>query len=182
MARKFQIESEDMNQHTFAVLAGTSHSRRFVELQQLLPSQVDAIDPFIARMKRFISKFRNRDGSETDIEMAVHEALANAVIHGNQEDPNKHVHVICRCIDGEVSITVRDQGQGFDCRAVPDPTTLENRWCVHGGIYLMKTLMDEVRFDEGGVVVRMRKKANAVLERSGKPSEKKSRNEHPQHC
>jgi serine/threonine-protein kinase RsbW len=161
MAQKFQIEFEDMDQtHTFAVLSGTSRSRPFVELQQLLPSQVDAIEPFVARVKRFISKFRNRDGSEPHIEMAVREALRNAVIHGNQEDPNKRVHVICRCSkDGEVSITIRDQGQGFDCRRLEDPTTPENVLPTRErGIYLMQALMDEVCFDEGGTVVRMRKK------------------------
>ena len=161
MAQKFQIELEDMDQaYTFAVLSGTSRSRRFVELQQLLPSQVDAIEPFVARVKRFISRFRNADGSETHIETAVHEALANAVIHGNQGDPNKRVHVICRCsMDGEVLITIRDQGQGFDCRALEDPTTPENLLSTHGrGIYLMQALMDEVYFDEGGTVVHMRKR------------------------
>jgi serine/threonine-protein kinase RsbW len=111
----------------------------------------------------FVSKFRKVDGSEANIEMALHEALTNAVVHGSHEDPNKRVHVICRCsIDGEVSITVRDQGQGFDSRGITDPTTPENLLSPHGrGIYLMHTLMDEVSFDEGGVVVRMRKRANA---------------------
>ena len=161
MARKFPIEFKDMNQtYTFALLSGTSGSRPFVELQQLLPSQIDAIEPFVARVKRFIAKFRKPDGSETHIEMAVHEALANAVIHGNQGDPYKSIHVVCRCtIDGEVSIAIRDQGQGFNWRALDDPTTPENLLSAHGrGIYLMQALMDEVCFDEGGTVVHLRKK------------------------
>jgi Histidine kinase-like ATPase domain len=99
--------------HTLALLPGTSRSRPFVELQQSLPSQVSAIEPFVWQLMRFISKFRSPDGSETDIELALHEALANAVIHGNGEDPYKRVYVVCRCdMDGEVSITIRDQGQG----------------------------------------------------------------------
>jgi len=64
-------------------------------------------------------------------------------------------------MDGEVSITVRDEGRGFDSNAVPDPTFLENLLFTNGrGIYLMKTLMDEVAFEEGGAVVRMRKNSN----------------------
>jgi serine/threonine-protein kinase RsbW len=111
---------------------------------------------------RFILKFRSADGSEVDIEMAVREALANAVIHGNGESSRKHVHIECRCYtNGEVSITVRDEGPGFDTSAVPDPTTPEGRLFNHGrGIYLMKTLMDEVFFEESGTVVRMRKQSN----------------------
>jgi serine/threonine-protein kinase RsbW len=111
----------------------------------------------------FIAKCRNKEDSERDIEMALREALANAIVHGNQEDPHKRVHVTCRCTtDGEVSMTVQDEGQGFDSNAVLDPTTPENRLVKHGrGIYLMKTLMDEVRFERGGAVVSMRKKTNA---------------------
>ena len=126
----------------------------------MLPSQVDAIEPFIARVKRFISKFRTPDGSEAHIETALHEALVNAVMHGNQKDPNKRVHVKCRCRkDGEISITIRDQGQGFDRRALKDPTAPENLPSTHRhGIYLMQALMDEVCFDEGGTVVHMTKK------------------------
>jgi serine/threonine-protein kinase RsbW len=160
MARKFQIEFENMNQtHTFALLAGSSRSRRFVELQQLLPSQVDAVEPFVARVKRFILKFGNQDRSGTEIEIAIREALLNAVIHGNREDPNKRVHVKCRCsVDGEVSIMIRDQGQGFDCYA--HTTTPENLLSTNvRGIHLMQAVMDEVCFDEGGTVVHMRKKA-----------------------
>ena len=77
--------------------------------------------------------------------------------------PNKRVRVMCRCnSDGEVRITVRDEGQGFQGDTVPDPTSPENRLSTHGrGIYLMRMLMDEVSFVKGGSVVRMRKKSKA---------------------
>ena len=95
--------------------------------------------------------------------MALLEAVANAVIHGNGEDSSKLIYVTCRCyLDGEVAITVRDEGKGFDSSAVVDPTFRENLLFTHGrGIYLMKTLMDEVSFEEGGAVVMMRKNSNA---------------------
>ena len=110
-----------------------------------------------------ITKSRNKDGNETDIEMALIEALENAVVHGNCEDPHKRVYVTCRCTaQGEVSITVQDEGQGFDTGTLPDPTAPENRLRTSGrGIYLMKTLMDEVCFEKGGAVVHMCKKPNA---------------------
>jgi serine/threonine-protein kinase RsbW len=164
MARKFQVEFGDTAQtHTFAQLPGTSRSGPSVELRQSLASQVEAIAPFTEHLMRFISKFRNPDGSEASIELAVHEALVNAVLHGNRMNPYKRVYVACRCyIDGEISITIRDQGQGFDSRSIPDPTAPENQLSAHGrGIYLMRASMDEVHFEEGGVVVRMRKKPNA---------------------
>ena len=96
----------------------------------------------------------------SDVEIAVREALANAIIHGNHEDRRKYVHITCRCEPHEVSIAVKDEGKGFDVKNVPDPTAPENIGSVHGrGIHVMKALMDEVRFEEGGVVVHMRKSA-----------------------
>ena len=135
------------------------HSVPFVELRQSFSSRVTAISPFVDQLMRFILNLRAADGSETDIEIALREALANAVIHGNREDPSKRVYVICRCYaDGELAITIEDQGRGFDTSTIADPTTTSHRLAMHGrGIYLMKTLMDEVSFEEGGAVVRMRK-------------------------
>jgi serine/threonine-protein kinase RsbW len=147
---------------SLSFLPRNGHSVPFVEVRQSLSSKVAAISPFADQLMRFIVNFRSADGSETDIEMALHEALANAVIHGNGENPGKRVYVDCRCyMDGEVSITVRDEGRGFDSNAVLDPTFVENLLFTHGrGIYLIKTLMDEVSFEEGGAVVMMRKKSN----------------------
>ncbi len=148
---------------SLSLLARNGHSVPFIELRQSFPSNVTAISLFGEQLMRFILKFRSADGTETDIELALHEALANAVIHGNGESPRKRIYLSCRCyMDGEVSIRVRDEGRGFDSSAVPDPTFRENLLLTHGrGIYLMRTLMDEVSFEEGGAIVIMRKKSNA---------------------
>ena len=162
--RRFQMEAAVMAQtQSLCLMPQTTHSFPFIELRQSLPSKLAAISPFVEQLMRFILKFRTADGTETDIEMALREALANAVTHGNGENSSKRVYVGCRCYtNGEVSITVRDEGQGFDSSAVPDPTLLENILFAHGrGIYLMKTLMDEVSFEEGGSVVRIRKTSNS---------------------
>ena len=148
---------------SLSLLPRNAHSVPFVELRQSLPSKVAAISPFTDQLMGFILKFRSADGTETDIELALLEALTNAVIHGNSENSRKRVYITCRCyMDGEVSIIVRDEGTGFDSSAVLDPTLRENLLFTHGrGIYLMKTLMDEVSFEEGGSVVRMRKVSNS---------------------
>ena len=147
-----------------ALMTQAVRSVPFVELRQILPNRVSIISPFVDRLMRFIARFRKIDGSELDIEMALREALANAIVHGNQENPQKRVYVVCRCTtDGEVVITVQDEGQGFDTDRLRDPTTPENRLLTQGrGIYLMKKLMDEVRFEQGGAVVCMRKAPNAT--------------------
>jgi serine/threonine-protein kinase RsbW len=163
MARKFQMEVAAVT-HTqcLSLVPRTDHSLPYIELRQSLSSEVAAISPFVDQLMQFILKFRSADGSEIDIEMALREALANAVIHGSGEHSYKRVYVECRCyIDGEVWMTVEDQGQGFDINTVRDPTLPENRSFTHGrGIYLMMTLMDELSFEDSGSVVHMRKKSN----------------------
>ena len=149
--------------HTESLVPRPFRSLPFAELRQSLPSQVVVISPFVDQLMGFIAKFRNVDGSEVNIDIALREALANAIVHGNQEDPRKRVYVVCRCTtDGEVSVTIQDEGEGFNSDAIPDPTAPENRLSPHGrGIYVMKTLMDEVCFAQVGTVVYMRKKPNA---------------------
>ena len=129
-----------------------------LELERSLPSKVAAISPFVDKLMRLIRKCGCAAEGESDVEIALREALANAIIHGNHENPGKHVHVRCRCEASEISIAVQDEGRGFDVDKLADPTTPENSRSVHGrGIYLMKALMDEVRFEDGGVAVHMRK-------------------------
>jgi serine/threonine-protein kinase RsbW len=158
------MESAAMvHSQSLSLLPRNGHSVPFIELRQTVASQVAAISPLADQLMRFILKFRSADGSETDIELALHEALANAVIHGNGDSSSKRIYVTCRCyMDGEVSITVRDEGRGFDSSAVPDPTLRGNLLLTHGrGIYLMKVLMDEVSFEESGALVMMRKRSNS---------------------
>jgi serine/threonine-protein kinase RsbW len=148
--------------HNFAT--SNKNSAPFVELQQSFASRTAAISSFIDQLMHFIRRFMRKVGitkeSEEELEIALHEALANAVIHGNHENPEKQVHVACRCsVDGEVLISVRDEGEGFDSRAVPDPTEPQRLHLTHGrGLYLMRTLMDEVWFEENGTVVLIRKR------------------------
>src|SRR5882724_665751 len=135
-----------------------------IRLELSLRSEVGAISPFVDTLMHLIRKCKWVAGNEEDIEIALREALANAVIHGNHEDPGKQVYVGCRGGTDEVSIVIRDEGQGFDSGNVPDPTAPENIKSSHGrGIYLMKTLMDEVRFERGGTVVYMRKSRREAI-------------------
>lgn len=132
-----------------------------IQMELSLPSEVAAISPFVDKLMLLIKKWRCAPGNETDIEIALREALTNATIHGNHEDPRKQIYVSCRCTaEEEVSIVVKDEGHGFDNNVVPDPTVAGAIELSHGrGIYLMMALMDEVRFEHGGTVVHMRKKA-----------------------
>ena len=140
-----------------------------IELERSLPSEVAAISPFVDNIMLLFRKCGCVSEGESEVEIALREALANAIIHGNHENPQKHVHVRCRCKPDEVSIAVKDEGRGFDINKMADPTVPESIGSVHGrGIYLMKALMDEVRFEEGGVVVHMRKRAGQTAAKNAR--------------
>ena len=80
------------------------------------------------------------------------EALSNAMLYGNDSDPEKRVRVEVTIKHEEVSVIVTDQGMGFDPASVPDPTLPGNISKTGGrGIFLMKALMDEVKFNERGI-------------------------------
>ena len=125
-----------------------------------MPSEVTAISPFVDKLMLLLRNCGCVPEGVSDVEIALREALANAILHGNHEDRRKHVHVSCRCEPDEVSIAVKDEGKGFDTDNVADPTAPQNIGSIHGrGIHVIRALMDEVRFDEGGAVVHMKKRS-----------------------
>lgn len=140
-----------------AHLARTPGSGSLLEVDAWIPSEVNAISPLVDRLMRLIEGSHCITGEEHAVELALREALSNAVVHGNRLDAHKLVHVRCRCKVGKgLSLIVSDQGQGFDASSVPDPVTVENLVAEHGrGIHLMKLAMDEVSFQQGGTEVHM---------------------------
>ena len=88
---------------------------------------------------------------EADLEIALREALANAVIHGNDEDQEKNVFVRCYGGHAMTLVLVRDEGPGFEPAEIPDPRNNDRLQLDHGrGLFLMKALMDEVQFNDRG--------------------------------
>lgn len=86
-----------------------------------------------------------------DIKLAVEEAIINAMKHGNKFNEGLYVIVDFEYGAGKVCIAVQDEGQGYDYRAVPDPTLEENILRGHGrGVFLIRKLMDEVHFNNSG--------------------------------
>ena len=85
------------------------------------------------------------------IKLALDEALANAINHGNHQDPAKRITVDYQIDAREARITVQDEGNGFDPDTVPDPTLDENQTLSHGrGLMLMRVYMDDVIYDCSG--------------------------------
>ncbi|HMK31896.1 MAG TPA: ATP-binding protein [Terriglobales bacterium] len=125
----------------------------------VLPGDVEAVAPVRDRVLAFLSDHGCLTaGEEFDLRLVLQEALVNAVVHGCRQ--NSSLTVVCDVVrdPSGVSITVRDPGPGFDPRKLHDPTHGTGLVASAGrGIYIIRSLMDEVRFEAGGSEIRMRK-------------------------
>jgi len=127
------------------------------EVALQLPSDLRVIE---AAVSHLVSRCRacSFEGPrlELNFRVGVTEALANAVLYGNQSDPRKTVRVELRVDAEQVVVCVADEGKGFDPSSVPDPTRPENLQSPGGrGLFLIRKLMDEIEFNERGNAVRM---------------------------
>jgi anti-sigma regulatory factor (Ser/Thr protein kinase) len=132
-----------------------------LEVHTWARSEIGLISPLVDWLMSLIAGSHCVFGEEEFVELALREALSNAMLHGNRLDARKLVHVrcCCECSKG-VFIVVRDQGPGFDPNKVPDPLAVENLDSEHGrGIHLMKLAMDDISFEREGTEVQMRKAA-----------------------
>ena len=100
------------------------------------------------------------------VDLAVREAVANAIKHGNRQDPAKKVEVDVVIAAQELVIQVEDEGTGFDPEALDDPLAPGNRLKPSGrGILYMKRFMDDIHYGPrpgGGTVVTLRKRLPAA--------------------
>ena len=130
-----------------------------LRLNMEVPGDRMAVTPVVDRIMTVVRDMGCAEGKEHAIELAVQEALANAVIHGCAEDPSRSVQVSVACDEERgMLIVVRDPGPGFDPREVPSPITGQNLYADSGrGIYLINQLMDEVHYSKGGTEIWMRK-------------------------
>ncbi len=132
-----------------------------LKLDEVVSSNVGIIDNLVAEIAGLIEQ-RGCGGDDLDkIELALREALANAILHGNRNNPEKAVR-ICVALqeDCAMLIVVKDAGSGFDRSQLPNPVVGQNLLAGHGrGIFLINQLKDEVRFDfETGTEIYMRRR------------------------
>lgn len=131
-----------------------------LKLSVTLSADRNAIDPVVRNIMKVVREMNCANGREDDIELALSEALANAVVHGAGMDPSKTVECDVACDeDHGMLIVVRDPGPGFDPEKIADPCCGENIYSSHGrGIYMINQLMDEVQFRKNGTEIHMIKR------------------------
>jgi anti-sigma regulatory factor (Ser/Thr protein kinase) len=152
-----RVQSSSRGSDLRAQFIARGKGTSFFQIEAWMPSEIKAISPLVDRLMRLIEGSHCVAGNEYAVELALREAVNNAVTHGNGMDARKLVQVRCRCELGHgVSLIISDQGRGFDAGALPDPLAIANLEAEHGrGIHLMKSTMDEVSFECGGTEVHM---------------------------
>lgn len=127
-----------------------------------IPSTNPAMNRAVAKVGRLVLLCGCSEDRQADLEIALREALANAMMHGNARRPGRKVFL--RCYAGPeagILIAVRDEGQGFNPEDVPDPRSPEGRHLTHGrGLLLMRELTDWVTFRRGGSEVVLFRRTN----------------------
>ena len=140
-----------------------------LEIDSWMPSKIQAISPLVDRLMRLIKRSQCVPGAELDVELALREALGNAVLHGNEYDKNKRVNLTLEHKGQELIVTITDEGPGFVPEEVPDPLAPENLLKGSGrGIFLMRAFMDEVRFrkmNPGTEIILIKRLQNNDLDR-----------------
>jgi len=108
------------------------------------PQQVTKVEHYLEN----ISKLLNLDEIQFNkLLVAATEAVNNGIIHGNNRNPKKKVTLTCEYLNDTLIVTVEDEGAGINPAALPDPLSEENLLRENGrGIFLMRSLMDEVGF------------------------------------
>jgi len=131
-----------------------------LRMRQKIPADVGLITPVVDGAMELVRGMGCAAGSEFEVETALREALANAIIHGCGKDTSKEVEFVVACDETRgMLIVVRDPGPGFDPTALPSPIKGQEIFSTHGrGIYLINQLMDEVSFERGGTEIRMLKR------------------------
>jgi serine/threonine-protein kinase RsbW len=126
-------------------------------VQMRMPSRPAAIPPTIDRILEAVGPAGFTDEQRHDLAVALAEALANAVLHGNRRRERRIVTIAIEVEPRKsATITVRDSGKGFAREALPDPQAPESLLRPSGrGVFLMRRLMDEVGYNAKGNQVRL---------------------------
>ena len=132
----------------------------------VIGSQIENIELVQVVLEESLRKLDVDSDTSHSISLAVREAVANAIEHGNQRQPEKRVEVELGVEQGQVVIRVTDEGAGFDPSQVKDPRSPANLLRPNGrGLLFMNNFMDTIEYsfrDEGGTVVTLKKSLTAA--------------------
>ncbi|MGD8239836.1 MAG: ATP-binding protein [Armatimonadota bacterium] len=125
----------------------------------VIRSTLDQLSAVKQWMRELVERVGLGPREAFDMTLAVHEAVVNAILHGNKKDPGKRVEILHLCKNGQLTVQVKDEGGGFDvqgglaqARKSLAPTAPSGR-----GLLLITKLADEVIYNERGNTVQLTK-------------------------
>ncbi len=127
-----------------------------------LPSERGASRVVLDELLAQLGRFGWEQSDIFGVHLAAEEAIVNAILHGNQLDPDKAVQVACEVSSRHVQIRVTDEGPGFKPDTVPD-CTRDDRLDMPGGrgLLLMRSFMTTIEYNERGNSVFLEKDLDA---------------------
>ena len=128
-----------------------------MNISKTLPSSFEVIPSFTQDVLENLSKEITLEGDEIfNIKLVLEESMTNAIKHGNKLNPSSMIQATVSLAGNRLTMIVKDQGQGFDFKNVPDPTQRDHLLKTSGrGVFLIRKLMDDVSYHDGGREIRM---------------------------
>lgn len=116
-----------------------------------LPSQPESIAQLELLIEEIADKYQVSEDTFANMMTCLSEAVNNAIMHGNKQDPNKKVIINAEVDSRRIIWTVADEGPGFNPDQIPDPTAPENLESLSGrGVFIIKQLADQCVFNDKG--------------------------------
>lgn len=127
-----------------------------MRISKTIPSQLEAIPGVVTSVVEKLGQLALDKETISQVQLALQEAVVNAVKHGNKMDPGLVVRIEIELEPKQLIIQVADQGQGYDYKNIPSPIEPQNLEKLKGrGIFLIKHLMDKVEFLNQGSTIKM---------------------------
>jgi serine/threonine-protein kinase RsbW len=121
-----------------------------------IPSKIESLKEVEKLVDEISKELKLENTLYGNVLIALIEAVNNSIIHGNKGKEEKKVTVDINKKEDLLNITIKDEGKGFDYENIPDPTAPENLENINGrGIFLMKSLSDNIEFHDNGSTVEI---------------------------
>ncbi|MHB9039536.1 MAG: ATP-binding protein [Melioribacteraceae bacterium] len=113
-----------------------------------IPSDTDLLPQLEDFIMGLAIKSHLREDKLNSLALSFSEAASNSIVHGNKLDKNKKVKITVHVDEKSMIVTIKDEGKGFNIKAVPDPTRPENILKDSGrGIHIMRSFLDDLRYN-----------------------------------
>lgn len=144
-----------------------------------LPSRMSAVNEVESFVNAVIDEYRLSDDLRGNLLISLTEAVTNAIRHGNRCDVEKKVTVEVWRRRADLRVVVTDEGEGFEPKALPDPTSPEFLEQEGGrGVFLMRALSDEIRYHSEGRCVEMRYECGCAAHPTARRGKRRAGSEH----